>query len=326
MATDFQQEHGQEHGAAEGLPTFRGLSAQGLSRSFGQVQAVKHMDLQAPAGEVTALIGPNGAGKTTLLLMLASLLAPDSGTVRIMGIDPVKDPAAARARIGWMPDTLGVWESLTAREILEAMARFYRLPKAGIPARVTELLALVNLTALAEQQARVLSRGQQQRLSLARALIHDPDVLLLDEPASGLDPGSRVALRETLRSLAAAGKAVVVSSHVLAELDEIADRAVFVNGGSSVLAQTMDQAATQGRRYSITALDRALLESALVGRGLDFDAGKGRRNSVSVLLGTEADAAALLASLVQAGVAVSAFAPASGALEETYMNMEVEQR
>ena len=305
---------------------FNGLSAVGVSRSFGTVHAVAGMDLQAPAGEVTALIGPNGAGKTTLLLILASLLAPDSGTVSIMGIDPSKDPSAARARIGWMPDSLGVWESLTAREILALMGRFYRLPKAAIAGRVTELLDLVNLSDLADQKARVLSRGQQQRLSLARALIHDPDVLLLDEPASGLDPGSRVSLRHILRGMAAQGKAVVVSSHFLAELDEIADRAVFVNAGRSVLAQTVDQAAAQDRRYGVSALDPAMLAAALQRMGVQFEAGGRRRGSVTVMVGTEQESAQLLAELVGSGVAVTAFGPASGALEETYMSMDVEQR
>lgn len=302
-----------------------GLTATGLARSFGSVHAVVHMDLHAPAGQVTALIGPNGAGKTTLLLMLASLLAPDAGTISVMGIDPVTNPSAARAKIGWMPDTLGVWDALTAREILTTMGKFYHLPAAQIPARVQELLELVNLTSLADQKARVLSRGQQQRLSLARALIHDPEVLLLDEPASGLDPGSRVALRSILRTLAGRGKVVVVSSHVLAELDEIADGAVFVNQGRSVLAQSVDQAAGQWRRYSIAALDPAVLTGALETLGVAFAAGTSRRDSVSVSVGTEADAAQLLRDLVQAGVDVSSFAPATGALEETYMSMKVEQ-
>ncbi|WP_449374025.1 ABC transporter ATP-binding protein [Arthrobacter psychrolactophilus] len=304
---------------------FDGLSATGLARSFGEVHAVVQMDLQAPSGQVTALIGPNGAGKTTLLLMLASLLAPDGGSISVMGIDPVEDPAAARAKIGWMPDTLGVWEALTAREILSTMARFYHLPKNEIPARVTALLEKVNLTSLADQKARVLSRGQQQRLSLARALIHDPQVLLLDEPASGLDPGSRIALRSILRELAVEGKAIVVSSHVLAELDEIADGAVFVNQGRTVLTQTVDQAAEQGRRYAISALEPSALAAALTTLGVAVEAGTTRRDSLSVVVGTEADGARLLRDLVNAGVAVTSFAPATGALEETYMNMKVEQ-
>jgi ABC-type multidrug transport system ATPase subunit len=303
-----------------------GITATAVSRSFGQVHAVEHMDFHAPAGKVTALIGPNGAGKTTLLLMLASLLAPDSGTISVGGLDPVNNRAEVRSRIGWMPDTLGVWESLTAREILTQMARFYRLPAAGIGQRVSMMLDRVRLTDLADQPARVLSRGQQQRLSLGRALIHDPSVLLLDEPASGLDPGSRVELRTMLRQLAAAGKAVVVSSHVLSELDEIADGAVFVNQGRTVRQQTTEEAAASGRRYAVSATDSEALAAKLTELGLTFRAEDGRRPAFSLLLLNDDDAARLLRDLVLAGVGVSSFAPASGALEETYMNLEGERR
>lgn len=303
-----------------------GITAAGVSRSFGSVHAVEHIDFHAPQGSVTALIGPNGAGKTTLLLMLASLLAPDSGTITVDGLDPATRRAEVRRRIGWMPDTLGVWESLTAREILTQMGRFYRLPKAGIPERVSELLILVRLSDLADQPARVLSRGQQQRLSLARALIHDPSVLLLDEPASGLDPGSRVELRIMLRQLAADGKAIVVSSHVLSELDEIADGAVFVDRGRTVKQQTLAEAHAHGRRYAISATDGQALAAKLGELGLTFRVENGRRPAFSLMLMNDDDAARLLKDLVVAGVPVSSFAPASGALEETYMNLETEQR
>lgn len=303
-----------------------GITATAVSRSFGPVHAVEHMDFHAPAGKVTALIGPNGAGKTTLLLMLASLLAPDSGSITVEGLDPQHHRAQVRRRIGWMPDTLGVWESLTAREILTQIARFYQLPKAGIPQRVAEMLDRVRLGDLADQPARVLSRGQQQRLSLARALIHDPSVLLLDEPASGLDPGSRVELRVMLRQLAGEGKSVVVSSHVLSELDEIADAAVFVNRGRTVRHQTTDEAAASGRRYAISATDGAALAAKLTGLGLTFRIEDSRRPAVSLVLMNDNDAARLLRELVLAGVGVSSFAPAAGALEETYMNLEGERR
>ncbi|HEY8293975.1 MAG TPA: ABC transporter ATP-binding protein [Micrococcaceae bacterium] len=303
-----------------------GVVASGVSRSFGAVQAVEHIDFHAPAGQVTALIGPNGAGKTTLLLILASLLAPDTGSVRIFGVDPSADAAAARLNIGWMPDTLGVWESLTAREILSLMGRFYRMPRNRLAARVSELLELVHLGDLADKPARVLSRGQQQRLSLARALIHDPGVLLLDEPASGLDPGARIDLRNLLRELAAQGKAVVVSSHVLSELDEMADGAVFVNRGRSVKRQTLAEAAAQGRRYAAAAANMDLLTAKLEQLGLRYRLEAGRRTGVSLLLNNERDAARLLRDLVLAGVEINAFAPAAGALEETYLSLESEQR
>lgn len=217
-----------------------GIEVSGVRRAFGDVLAVDDISLTARPGEVTALIGPNGSGKTTLLLMLASLLVPDSGTISIDGHDPVTEPEQVRARIGWMPDGFGTWDALTVREVLETIAAAYRIPAAQAHARVEALLHTVHLADLAERRARVLSRGQKQRLGLARALINDPSVLLLDEPASGLDPRSRIELRDVLRSLAAQGKTVLVSSHILTELQEVADRAVIVARGRSIETQRLD--------------------------------------------------------------------------------------
>ncbi|WP_343899637.1 ABC transporter ATP-binding protein [Arthrobacter rhombi] len=298
-----------------------GVVATGLARSFGTVHAVQAIDFTARPGEVTALIGPNGSGKTTLLLMLASLLAPDAGIVRICGIDPVSDPRGVRARLGWMPDTLGVWEELTAHEILAMMGRLYGASKAAAAARADELLELVMLVPFASRPARVLSRGQQQRLSLARALVNDPQVLLLDEPASGLDPGARIDLRNLLRDLADRGRTVVVSSHVLAELDEMADRAVFIAGGRSVRELTVDDAGARQRRYSIQSTDPQALAAELAAAGVETVVADGyRRKPTVVRLDSEADAAGLLRRLVLAGVPVTAFGPSAGALEESYVS------
>ena len=313
--------------AAAGAAVSTGISALGIARNFGSVAAIRRIDFIAHPGEVTALIGPNGSGKTTLLLILASLLAPDAGQVRVAGHDPLTHARQVRREVGWMPDTLGVWETLTAREILVMMGRLYDLPKDYAAQRAAQLLATVRLEELADQPARVLSRGQQQRLSLARALIHDPSVLLLDEPASGLDPGSRVELRELLRRLAAEGKTIVVSSHVLSELDEIADRAVFVNRGESVKAQSVADATTQGRRYAILAENMDELAGQLRVLGLDFTlSNEARRPMVFVVLESETAAAGLLRHLVLADVQIVSFAPSGGALEETYMSLDTERR
>ncbi|MBM6622788.1 ABC transporter ATP-binding protein [Micrococcaceae bacterium RIT802] len=308
-------------GPAFAHPEPLGVVATGLVRSFGTVHAVEAIDFTARPGEVTALIGPNGSGKTTLLLMLASLLAPDAGSIRICGIDPVADPRGVRAQLGWMPDTLGVWEELTVHEILAMMGRLYGASKASAAARADELLGIVKLAEFASRPARVLSRGQQQRLSLARALVHDPQVLLLDEPASGLDPGARIDLRNLLRDLADRGRTVVVSSHVLVELDEMADRAVFIAAGRSVSELTVDDAGARQRRYSIQSTDPAALAAELSAAGVQASVADGQRRKPTVVrLESETAAAELLRRLVLAGVPVTAFGPSAGALEESYVS------
>src|SRR5580765_5782070 len=161
-----------------------GIEVASVRRAFGSVLAVDDISLTARPGEVTALVGPNGAGKTTLLLMLATLLVPDHGTIRIDGFDPVTQPGEVRARIGRMPDGFGTWDALTVREVLHTIAAAYRMGPVEARARTEAILELLHLGDLADRRARVLSRGQKQRLGLARALIHDPSVLLLDEPAT----------------------------------------------------------------------------------------------------------------------------------------------
>ena len=293
----------------------QGISVTGVSRSFGSVHAVRDATLTVPPGSVTALIGPNGAGKTTLLLVLASLLAPDTGTITIAGHDPVTDPQAVRAAMGWMPDVLGSWPSLSVRASLEVTGRMYRMTRPAAAARATELIGLTGLEALADRPSRVLSRGQKQRLSLARALVHSPSVLLLDEPASGLDPAARVALRELVRRLAGEGTAILVSSHVLAELDEMADAAVYLADGVTASAERIAQAGAGARSWRIRSLDPNALGGALRAAGAAADTD---HLGTLVQVSSEAAAAELLARLVTAGVPVTAFGPAVGDLEHTF--------
>ncbi|MBO3094708.1 ABC transporter ATP-binding protein [Cellulomonas dongxiuzhuiae] len=312
-----------------------GIEVTGLRRAFGTVKALDGADLVARAGAVTALVGPNGSGKTTLLLVLAGLLVPDSGQVRIAGHDPVTDNAGARARTGWMPDAFGTWDSLTAREVLATFADAYRVDRATAAARVDELLATVHLDEYADQPAAVLSRGQKQRLGLARALVHDPQVLLLDEPASGLDPRSRVDLRILLRRLADEGRTVLVSSHVLSELDEMADDAVFLSRGRTVVGMSGAQVAGGRRTWHVRSLSLAALTSWLDSTGTAYRPDGAARvtagdpapaGGVLVDVEGEAGAAALLRDAVAAGVPVVSSAPAAGALEQAYLALEEERR
>jgi ABC-2 type transport system ATP-binding protein len=306
-----------------------GIVVRGVRRTFGAVVAVDSIDLDAPAGQVTALIGPNGSGKTTLLLVLASLLVPDSGEVSVAGFDPVTQPYQVRARTGWMPDTFGTFDTLTCREVLATTADAYHVPRIVAASRIEDLLELVHLGDLADHPTQVLSRGQKQRLGLARSLVHDPDVLLLDEPASGLDPRSRIELRGIVRGLAAKGKAVLVSSHVLAELDEMADRAVVVARGRTVAVQDLLETVTMRRAWRVRSLDAAALAAGLAAQGLPYtvpDGGNADRDGLDVELGSEAEAAALLSDLVRSGVPVVGFHPAAGVLEQAYLALSEDRR
>lgn len=304
--------------------TTPGITATGVRRSFGSVHAVRNVTLEALPGRVTGLVGPNGSGKTTLLLMLSSLLAPDAGEIRVGGIDPLADPQAARAILGWMPDALGAWGSLTARETLVVTARLYGMPRETAAARAVTLLAQVGLTDLADSPARVFSRGQKQRLGLARALVHDPQVLLLDEPASGLDPQARIDLRVLLRRFAAEGRTILVSSHVLAELEEVIDDAVFLVAGGTVDADRVAAAARSTRTWRIRVHGVPVGEAAASvagATGQDPAAIRVDRQDVLVSFAGESDAAEALRALVTAGVAVVEFAPATGSLEHTFLDL-----
>ena len=273
-----------------------GIEVRGVRRAFGSVQAVDHIDLVAAPGEVTALIGPNGAGKTTLLLMLATLLVPDAGTIRIAGLDPVASPREVRALMGWMPDGFGTWDALTVREVLETVAAAYGIDRTSARARGGEVLELV----------------------------HRPGVLLLDEPASGLDPRSRIELRDILRDLAGQGATVLVSSHILTELQEVADRAVIVAGGRSVAVEDVDGVPdTAPRRWKVTALDPTALLTALQGRQVPH---RTAADGVEVEVPGEAAAAGLLTALVRDGIPVVSFAPTHGSLETAYLAATEERR
>lgn len=300
-----------------------GIVVDHVGRSFGQVHAVRDASFIADPGTVTGLIGPNGSGKTTLMLMLASLLKPDTGSIRISGHDPVTETAVVRSRLGWMPDVLGSWSSLSVRNTLIYTAQMYRIDKVAAATRAAELIALVDLPELADSPTRVLSRGQKQRLSLARALVHDPDVLLLDEPASGLDPVARAALRNLVRRLASEGKTLLVSSHVLSELDEMADGAVYISQGVTASAEALARSRASARPWRIRSSDVVALRAALIAGGIEEAAIETDRADLIVALEGEAAASALLARLVAAGVAISTFAPAVGDLEHAFIDLSL---
>lgn len=309
-----------------------GIRVEHVSRAFGSVQAVRDLTFTAPRGAVTALVGPNGCGKSTLMLMLASLLAPDSGRVLVDGIDPAKDSPTVRARVGWMPDQFGAWDSLRVAEVLQVMGRAYFLDPLELQQRVDDLLRLMDLVSLAQQPAHVLSRGQKQRLGLARTLVHRPSVLILDEPASGLDPASRRRLLRVVRASAAEGTTVLISSHILSELEEMADHVVFMDAGHAVDESSVKALASRPRPWRIESLDVDALTAALRALGVRHgeitapqSAASGHAE-VTVQLPDEATAARLLADLTGKQAQVVAFGPATGRLEAAYLSSAAAHR
>ena len=220
--------------AGAGTATGVAVRTSGLTKRFGPIVAVDDLDLEVPAGSIFGLIGPNGAGKSTTFAILASILAPTSGWAEVGGCDPAKDAPGVRRHLGYMPDSLGVYDNLRVTEYLEFFAAAYRVPRRQWPGLLDGLLELVGLEDKRDAMVDSLSRGMKQRLGLARALVHDPDVLILDEPASGLDPRARVELRMLLGELQAMGKTVVISSHILAELEEMCSHVAIMQAGRLV--------------------------------------------------------------------------------------------
>jgi len=209
--------------------------------NYGAVHAVRGISFEIPKGEVFGFIGPNGAGKTSTIKVLATLIAPDYGTVTIGGINVTEDPLAIRKSIGYMPDFFGVYEDLTVNEYLHFFAAAYDIPTSQRENTVRDVLALTDLTAKARQPVDALSRGMKQRLGLARVLLHDPDLLLLDEPASGLDPRARIEMREMLLALKEMGKTIIISSHILHELSLLCTRIGIIETGQMVTEGSLDE-------------------------------------------------------------------------------------
>ena len=234
------------------------ISVQDLHRSFGKVQAVRGVSFQIFPGQVIGFIGANGAGKTTTMRIMATLDMPDSGSVEICGIDVVNFPTEVRQRIGWMPDAYGSYEHMTVLDHLDFFGRAFGLKRAEREQRVREVMEFTDLAPLATRPANKLSKGQTQRLCLGRTLLHDPQVLILDEPAAGLDPKARIEFKNLVRLLAAQGKTIFISSHILSELGEMCDTMLFIDAGKVVHFGSAESL----RRHSTTS---ALIDVRLAG-------------------------------------------------------------
>ena len=305
------------------------VHASGLVKRYDRTLAVAGLDLDVAEGEIFGLVGPNGAGKTTTLRILSTLLVPDSGDAEVGGFSVRRNPNDVRRVLGFMPDSFGVYDDMKVWEYLDFFARCYGIPADRRRRMIGDLLDLVDLGPKRDTYVQGLSRGMQQRLCLAHALVHDPSVLLLDEPASGLDPRARVELRELLRELRTLGKTILVSSHILPELEELCTSVAIIDRGQ-VLAQGRVAEIEQRLRVGAVYRVRVLGDDAAIAAAQAWFAQQHNVVSAQVLedatieIGFHGDddgAAALLAAAVRADLRVATFSRAASDLEELFLQV-----
>lgn len=229
------------------------IQTKDLTKKYAAFVAVDHLTLDVQAGEVFGLLGPNGAGKTTTILMILGLTEPTSGSVRVLGLDPARQPLSVKSHVGYLPDQVGFYDELTAQENLTYIARLNGLPSKQISQRVDEVLARVGLDKVASKRVGTFSRGMRQRLGLADVLIKQPQLIIMDEPTSGLDPEASHEFLEMIRSLKEEGITILISSHLLYQVQVICDRVGLFNEGKMVLEGTVNDLAQRvlGGAYRI---------------------------------------------------------------------------
>lgn len=297
-----------------------------LHRTFGNTHAVNDISFEVYAGEVLGYIGPNGAGKTTSMRILSTLDIPTRGDAFVDGFSVLNDPDRVRCRLGFMPDAYGTYANVDCREYLDFFARSYGLIGAERERAIGRVMKFTGLDVLADKPTRGLSKGMKQRLCLGRALLHDPPVLVLDEPAAGLDPRARIELREMIRQLASQGKALLISSHILTELAEMCDRVAIIERGCLLAMGTVEEIQRSVRPH------REVVARTLPGgvsAACQWLASRPEISNVKaedpVLRfshqGTEEDEANLLRDMILAGLRLSEFASHAISLEDVFMHV-----
>jgi ABC-2 type transport system ATP-binding protein len=300
-----------------------------LTRKFGETIAVNHVSFDVPRGSVFGYIGPNGAGKTTSMRILSTLGLPTSGEAYIEGLSAINDPDRVRMRLGFMPDSFGTYSDTNCAEYLDFFARSHGLLGPERTRRLRWVMDFTGLKSLAFKPIRGLSKGMRQRLCLGRALIHDPSVLILDEPAAGLDPRARIELRHIIRSLAAEGKTILVSSHILTELAEMCDRVGILEQGQLLATGTVDeirQTLRQSREVVVRVAGSpgpaaGILSSHEAVADLKVDEGSRHSTLRFVNSGPEEQQIAILRQLVLADVSVLEYSSHDESLEDVFLKV-----
>jgi ABC-2 type transport system ATP-binding protein len=304
------------------------IEVEGLHKRYGRRVALDQVDFAVPEGEIFGFLGPNGAGKTTTIRILATLTPPDGGTAKIGGVRVDRQPFAVRRLIGYMPDFFGVYDRLSVVEYLDFYASCYDVPAPRRRRVAAELLELVDLADRGGDQVDSLSRGMKQRLCLARALVHNPQVLLLDEPASGLDPRARLEMQELIRELRRMGKTILISSHIVPEVEELCTWVGVIDAGRIVeigpKAEVLRRASGARRlRIELAAPDEERTAEArrLVASWPGVLTVQDVESGLEAAVEAGVPAHRLLRDLVQAGFDVSAFVPIDAGLSDVFLGL-----
>jgi len=297
-----------------------------LCRQFGDIRAVNGLSFSIPQGQVAGFVGANGAGKTTTMRILATLEYPTSGVAEIMGVNVMDYPGKVREALGWMPDNFGTYDNMTVVEYLDFFARALGYRGQERRDRVEEVMEFTELNKLQDRLINKLSKGMGQRLCLGRALIHDPKVLILDEPAAGLDPKARVELRHLIRILAKEGKTIFISSHILSELGEMCDTLVFINAGGIVHHGTAESLKRHGLSSAVVNVsvhgDPAKLEEwAVVSPMVRFLQSTKSGGRLEIETDSPEIVANVLRRMIQDGLTVTEFRREERNLEDAFIEM-----
>ncbi|HEY3928582.1 MAG TPA: ABC transporter ATP-binding protein [Candidatus Koribacter sp.] len=300
------------------------IACRQLRREYGDLTAVQDLNLTVPPGEILGLIGPNGAGKTTTIRMMCGLLTPTSGEVSVCGVKVQEAPELAQTYIGYLSDFFNVYDDLKVWEYVDYFASAYKMPEAGRKERIDEVIAQVGLEVKHDAFIHGLSRGMKQRLGIARAIVHRPKVLILDEPASGLDPKSRADLRNLLLSLRDAGATVLISSHVLSELEGFCTSIAIMEKGVLVRSGRVDEIASEQRQHKVVRVAWSGATSVAPVLQVLPSVSELAVNSTEAVFrfaGNDDQLPDVLAALVGAGVRVSAFGEVKQTIEDIYLKI-----
>jgi len=301
------------------------VHVENLTKRYNGTVAVDRLNMDIPKGEIYGFVGANGAGKTTTMRIIAGLLAPSSGKVYIDGINVLKEPLEVKKHIGYMPDFFGVYDDLKVSEYMSFYAGLYGISKQKYPDLIDSLLELVRLTNKKDAYVDTLSRGMKQRLCLARSLIHDPEFLILDEPASGLDPRARVEMKEILRELRSLGKTVLISSHILHELSELCTSIGIIDSGKLIASGSVQEIVEKMSHSNQVKIRVSSKEEEAVKVLMEIP-GIGSISSVAGVIDVNMEdgdetCTRVLKTLVEKDIPVVSFQPVEDSLESVFMQL-----